>query len=586
MKNFTQLEIVSSGKDPLPNWYWLTTPDEFDETIEELKMFPPDPDIGEFVLAFDIETTGLNPFEDNITAFAFCDGKRSFFVEWKTFAASEHADWIFSDEVRLIMHNAKFDLKFLKEKGEEIPDKFHDTMLLAYVLDSSQKNYSLDALCKVILGEPNEWKAGVNFKKALPPMIKLFPYTCADVHYTYKMFKVLNKIVKSAGKDLDFIYRLELALSKVLIDMELDGCKLDVKGLHRLSSELFEKEMLLEARIHDGRPFNINSLQQLKDRLSAAGETVTKTLRHTDLEAMSTVLAKNVLQYRKVHKMRATYVEPLANKLDENDHVHCDYKQHGTATGRISCQNPNLQNVPRGDTTEGVGSVSIRSLFINPKPPETELLIIDYKQIEMRFFAHYANDERIIKAIRSGEDLHTDTASSIFDKPYDQITKQERSFSKTINFGIIYGMREAKLADTLEIGVDEATEILHRYYDKYPAVRRLQESCTKYVKKKKFIKNFYGRMRRMPPQKYHAALNTLIQSTAADFFKLRMIKLWKFLLDYKSHIVLNVHDEIVIVHYKEEDLEKQIMDVLEDHDGFRVPILCDSIVSQESWAAK
>jgi DNA polymerase-1 len=586
MKNFTQLEIVPTGKEPLPNWYWLTTPDEFDETIEELKTFPPDPDFGELILAFDIETTGLNPFEDKILAFAFCDGKRSFFVEWDKFAASEHADWIFSDEVRLVMHNAKFDLKFLKEKGEDIPNKFHDTMLLTYVLDSSQKNYSLDALCKVVLNEPNEWKSEVSFKKMTPPMIKLYPYTCADVHYTYKMFKVLYKALNNADNKLEFIYRLELALSKVLIDMELEGCKLDLEGLHRLSSELFDKEIRLEEKIHNGRPFNINSLKQLKQRLVEAGDPVTKTLRQVDLEGMKSDFAQDVLQYRKVHKMRATYVEPLANKLDDRGHIHCDYKQHGTATGRISCQNPNLQNVPRGDTTAGVGSVSIRSLFINPYPPETELLIIDYKQIEMRFFAHYAQDERVIKAITSGEDLHKDTAATIFDAAYEEVSKEQRTFAKTINFGIIYGMREGKLADTLGIGVDEATDMLHRYYMKYPAVKRLQESCTDYVRKKKFIKNYYGRRRLMPQQKYHAALNTLIQSTAADFFKIKMIKLWKFLLDYKSHIVLNVHDEIVIVHYKEEDLQKQIMDVLEERDEFRVPILCDAIVSQKSWAAK
>ena len=586
MKNFTQLEIVPTGKAPLPNWYWLTTPDEFDETIEEIKMFPPDPDTGEFVVSFDIETTGLNPFEDRILAFAFCDGQRSFFVEWEKFAASEHADWLFSDEVTLIMHNAKFDLKFLKEKGEVIPEKYHDTMLLTYTLDSSQKNYGLDALCRVVLNEPNEWKSEVSFKKMTPPMIKLYPYTCADVHYTHKLFKKLYGILKKADSSLEFIYRLELALSKVLIDMELNGCKLDVTGLHRLSSELFDKELQLETLIHDGRPFNINSLPQLKERLSAAGDTVTKTLRHTDLEAMTSVLAKNVLKYRKVHKMRSTYVEPLTNKLDDRDFIHCDYKQHGTATGRISCQNPNLQNVPRGDTTEGIGSVSIRSLFINPEPPDTELYIVDYKQIEMRFFAHYAKDERIINAIRSGEDLHTDTAASLFDTPYSEVTKKQRSFAKTINFGIIYGMREAKLADTLGIDVDEATELLYRYYEKYPAIQRLQESCTKYVRKKKFIKNYYGRRRVMPPQKFHAALNTLVQSTAADFFKLRMIKLWKFLKDYKSHIVLNVHDEIVIVHYKEEGLRDKIIEVLEEHNEFRVPILCDAIISEQSWAAK
>ena len=586
MKNFTQLEIVPTGKEPLPNWYWLTTSEEFDETIEELKTFPPDPDFGELVIAFDIETTGLNPFEDKILAFGFCDGKRSFFVEWDKFAASENADWLFSDEVTLVMHNAKFDLKFLKEKGEEVPDKYHDTMLLTYVLDSSQKNYSLDSLCKVVLDEPNEWKSEVSFKKMTPPMIKLYPYTCADVHYTYKLFKALHNVLNRGDKGLEYVYRLELALSKVLIDMELVGCKLDLEGLHRLSSELFDKEMLLEEKIHGNRPFNINSLKQLKERLSAAGEVTTGTLRHTDLEAMKSPLAQDVLQYRKVHKMRATYVEPLANKLDEKGHIHCDYKQHGTATGRISCQNPNLQNVPRGDTTEGVGSVSIRSLFINPYPPETELYIVDYKQIEMRFFAHYAQDQRAINAIRSGEDLHTDTAATIFDKPIGEVSKKERSFAKTINFGIIYGMREAKLADTLGIDVDEATELLFRYYEKYPAVRRLQESCTKYVRKKRYIKNYYGRRRLMPPQKYHAALNTLIQSTAADFFKLRMIKLWKFLADYKSHIILNVHDEIVVVHYKEEALRDKIVEVLEEHNQFRVPMLCDAIISDKSWAAK
>jgi len=586
MKNFTQLEIVPTGKEPLPNWYWLTTSDEFDETIEELKTFPPDPNFGELVLAFDIETTGLNPIEDKILAFGFCDGKRSFFVEWEKFAASANADWLFSDEVTLIMHNAKFDLKFLKEKGEEIPQKFHDTMLLTYVLDSSQKNYSLDNLCKVVLGEPNEWKSEVSFKKMTPPMIKLYPYTCADVHYTYKLFELLHRLKTKAGSATDFIYRLELALSKVLIDMELTGCKMDLEGLYSLSSELYEKEIQLEERIYDGKPFNINSLKQLKERLAAAGEIVTKTLRHTDLEKMKSNTAQNVLKYRKVHKMRATYVEPLANKLDDNGHIHCDYKQHGTATGRISCANPNLQNVPRGDTTEGVGSVSLRSLFINPDPPSTELYIVDYKQIEMRFFAHYAKDKKIIKAIRAGEDLHTDTAATIFDKPYKDVSKKERTFAKTINFGIIYGMKEAKLADTLSINVDEATELLFKYYEKYPAIKRLQDSCTKYVRKKKFIRNYYGRRRLMPPQKYHAALNTLIQSTAADFFKLRMIKLWKFLKDYKSHIVLNVHDEIVIVHYKEEALQDRIIEVLEEHNEFRVPILCDAIVSDKSWAAK
>jgi len=313
----------------------------------------------------------------------------------------------------IVGYNLKFDLKFLKEKGEEIPAKYHDTMLLTYVLDSSQKNYSLDALCRVVLDEPNEWKSDVNFKKMTPPMIKLFPYTCADVHYTYKLFKTLHGVLKRGAPSLDFVYRLELALSKVLIDMELTGCKLDLTGLHKLASELYEKEIRLEEKIYGGRPFNINSLPQLKERLSAAGEVTTGTLRHTDLQAMKSQLAQDVLQYRKVHKMRATYVEPLANKLDDEGRIHCDYKQHGTATGRISCQNPNLQNVPRGDTTEGVGSVSIRSLFINPYPPETELYIVDYKQIEMRFFAHYAKDERIIKAIKAGEDLHTDTAARI-----------------------------------------------------------------------------------------------------------------------------------------------------------------------------
>ncbi len=444
----------------------------------------------------------------------------------------------------LLCHDSKKLYKALIERNITISVCAFDTFLAAYVLDSGRGNYTLSELF-------------VRYKKT--SLNETSPSAVA----IYDLFGILKEEIGKGGFDA-LLYDIEQPLAYVLAEMELTGFKIDADGIRAYGEELNEAAEALQLRIYSyaGEEFNIGSPKQLGevlfDKMGLPKSRKTKTGYSTDAETLQKLLSKHpiiedILDYRQVTKLKSTYADGLPKAADERGRVHSVLNQTGTATGRLSSSEPNLQNIPI--RTE-LGR-RFRKYF-TAQNEEYVLIDADYSQIELRLLAHIANDEALIDAFLSGEDVHTMTASKVFGVSPDMVTPDLRKKAKAVNFGIMYGIGDYSLSEDLGITKAQAKEYITSYFAQFPQIRSYLDRVKEEAKRDGFVTTLLGRRRYIPElassnknvQHFgeRIAMNSPIQGTAADIIKIAMIRVDHALRErgLDARLIMQVHDELIL----------------------------------------
>ena len=570
------------------------------------------------IVAFDTETTGLNPLEAKIVGFSLSlkEGE-GFYVPIMLSSLTdqiEHLSWqdcipvleeIFSDpEITVIMHNGKFDYRVLVSNGMKIPEcKFYDTMVAFWLLSPDRAAYSLDSLAKSYLGLTT-----IEYDTLVPkgetfdmvPFDKAVLYGGEDSDLCFRFYKYTEPLLKTNKLDSLF-YDIEMPLMPVLAMMEQEGVEINPPELKEYSKELETEIKGLENLIYTiaGKSFNISSPKQLQtilfEELKLPTGKKTKTGYSTDssvLEELAEIheLPREILNYRRLSKLKSTYVDTLPLLCDKNHRIHTSFMQTGTATGRLSSKDPNLQNIP---VREKEGR-RIRQAFCAGKGKV--LISADYSQIELVVLAHLSRDENLMAAFTDGKDVHKRTAMLIFAVEEPDVTPEMRRVAKTINFGVMYGMSAFRLAKELGISRTEAKNFIDSYFRTYRGVREFLDSVILEGEKNGYVSTIMGRKRiitginsKNKTEKAGAertAINTPIQGSAADIVKVAMLNLSKAIKkqNLKTKMILQVHDEIIF-EAPEEEAERVIPLIREEMENavkLRIPLKV-SIEKGKRW---
>mgnify|MGYP001031897052 FL=1 len=477
---------------------------------------------------------------------------------------------------RKIGHDVKKDIRFLRSYGYDGFMAEFDTAIGAYILNATGSSYEYDDIAAAFLNETYPSQEEVfgkgRTKKAFAalPEAERTAYGARQAEIFFRARKVMEeRLAENEQKSL--FYDMEMPLIYVLADMEKYGIKVDKAALLAYQKRLGESLDGMEEEIYAlaGEKFNINSPKQLGvilfEKLGLKGGKKTKTGYSTAadvLEKLRTAhpIVERILHYRQLAKLKSTYADGLLAVMDaETEKIYSTFNQTITATGRISSTEPNLQNIP---VRLELGR-ELRKIFI-PESAEFCFLDADYSQIELRVLAHISGDESLIAAFKSNQDIHRMTASQVFHVPFDEVTPLQRSNAKAVNFGIIYGKGAFSLGQDLGISRKEAEEYINAYFARYPKIKTFMEDTIKNGTKNGYVSTLWNRRRNMPELQSsnfmqraageRAAMNMPIQGTAADIIKLAMIKVHRALQEggYRSRLILQVHDELLIEAYKEE----------------------------------
>ncbi len=494
---------------------------------------------------------------------------------------------------KLTLSNCKDWLRCLYKNGIEADVVKFDPVLAGYLISPLSSDYSFESLSagRDIYGPPFEADFEVTEQQnpLLHEMLSL-PDLCSQLE------KELER------KEMDkLLYEIELPLARVLAYIETVGFELDADGLRQFGVELDAEIAELTRRIYylAGGRFNINSPKQLGEvlfeRLGLPAKKKTKSGYSTSADVLDELRSKHpiiedILSYRKLAKLRSTYVEGLLAQLDDDGRVRSIFRQTETRTGRISSTEPNLQNIP---VRTELGS-RMRRFFVAPEG--CKLVDADYSQIELRVLAHISNDEAMISAFQSGEDIHTKTAAQVFDMPEPFVTPQMRSSAKAVNFGIVYGIGAFSLSQDIGVSVAEADRYIKNYLATYKGVAQYMKDSIEFGKEHGYVKTLFNRRRPLPELTTgnrvtkafgeRVAMNTPIQGTAADIIKLAMVKVFERLKaeGMRSRLILQVHDEL-IVEAPTEEAEKAAAILKEEMEGaakFAVTLTADANIG-DNW---
>ena len=470
------------------------------------------------------------------------------------------------DSTAKIAHNGKYDITVLSRYGVGVSNLTFDTMVAAYLL--GEKSLGLKALAFGRLGiEMTPITALIGSGSKQLPMSSVevseaADYACADADITGQLAELLRPELHRQGL-WQLFSEVEMPLVPVLVSMEMNGVALDVELLGKMSHRLGERLLRLEKDIYNsvGHQFNINSPQQLSsvlfEELRLPPARKTKSGYSTDasvLEGLRSVhpVIESILDYRQLAKLKSTYIDALPALIDpRTGRVHTNFNQTRTATGRLSSNEPNLQNIPvRGE----VGR-EIRQAFV--APPGSYLLAGDYSQIDLRALAHLSRDAGLLRAFSRDEDIHTVTASQLFGVDASGVKPDMRRLAKTVNFGVIYGMSDYGLEQATELSRQEAAQFITSYFEKYPGVRGYLESTKKQARELGYVQTLLGRKRFIPEIKSsnrqvreaaeRMAINMPVQGTSADIIKVAMVNLYREMAKrrLKSKMLLQVHDELI-----------------------------------------
>ncbi|MBR4283200.1 MAG: DNA polymerase I, partial [Anaerotignum sp.] len=475
-----------------------------------------------------------------------------------------------NDSYEKIGHDVKQDIKLLRGYGYEGLKVVFDTAIAAYILNATGNSYEYDDIANTFLNETYPSAEEVfgkgRTKKSFVSLsdAERTSFAARQAEIFFRSRKVMDEKLKENEQDSLF-YDMEMPLIYVLADMEKYGIKVDKDALLAYQRLLDEQISGMTEEIYAlaGEEFNINSPKQLGvilfEKLGMKGGKKTKTGYSTTADVLEKLrfehpIVDKILNYRTLAKLKSTYADGLLAVMDMNtEKIYSTFNQTITATGRISSTEPNLQNIP---VRLELGR-ELRKVFI-PESDEYCFLDADYSQIELRVLAHIAEDESLIEAFRSGQDIHRMTASQVFHVPFEEVTSLQRSNAKAVNFGIIYGKGSFTLAQDLEITRKEAEEYINAYFARYPKIKGFMDDTIKNGAKNGYVATLWNRRRAMPELQSsnfiqraageRAAMNMPIQGSAADIIKLAMIKVHQALKDggFKSRLILQVHDELLI----------------------------------------
>ena len=514
-----------------------------------------------------------------------------------------------NDDVKKVTHNAKSAYNILRCAGVFVKGIIFDTMLASYVKDP-QRNHELDIQAMehlshaIIPYAPFEKDKKKQIKLSDAPAESVLAFSCDEIVSILELVKFWSSDLDE--KELDIVYNIEVPLTFVLADMEYDGVSVDEMYLAQLTVSMNLELAQIEEKIFKlaGCNFNINSPRQVGEVLfDKMGLKAKKKRGKSNYSTNAAVLeelaeeyeiAQLILDYRKYAKLKSTYTEALPVLIDIKDRrIHTTYNQTVTATGRLSSSNPNLQNIPVR-TEEGN---KIRKAFV-PKDKENALILsADYSQIELRLLAHITQDKHLLEAFNNGIDVHTLTASKVFDVPVEEVTKDMRYKSKAVNFGIIYGQSKYGLANALGISNAEAEDFINKYFATYPRVKAYMEGTVKEAEEKGFVQTIFGRKRYLASElsssngmirefAKRAAINQPMQGSAADLMKIAMIEFANKLKEnnLKSKMIIQVHDELVVEVLKSEleEVKRLVKEAMELNQPLSVPLVID-ISAGESW---
>lgn len=561
-------------------------------------------------VCFDTETTGLDALTAELVGISFSwEAGKGFYLpfpEDPTQAQDliEQLRPFFENEtIEKIGQNLKYDIKVLAKYNIQVKGKLFDTMLAHYLINPDMR-HNMDVLAETYLNYTpisitellgKKGKNQLSMRKV--PLEKQTEYAVEDADITLQLKEHFEKELGDANTQKLFD-DIEIPLLRVLAAMELEGVNLDKEFLNSLSEALNNDISTLEQKIYAaaGQEFNIASPKQLGVVLFENMKLVdkpkkTKTGQYATGEEILSYLAKDheivrdILEYRGLAKLKSTYVDALPLQVNKStNRVHTDYMQTVAATGRLSSNNPNLQNIPIR-TERGR---QVRKAFV-PRNDEYTLLAADYSQIELRIIAALSQEETMIEAFKNGEDIHASTASKVFNVPLEEVTREQRSNAKTVNFGIIYGVSAFGLSNQTDLSRSEAKELIDTYYDTYPKLKAYISKQIDFARDHGYVSTVLGRRRYLKDinsrnavvrgAAERNAVNAPIQGSAADIIKIAMINIYNKLQagKYKSKMLLQVHDELVFDIYKPEleELKPLIKSEMENAFKLEVPLDVD-----------
>jgi DNA polymerase-1 len=568
-----------------PSYHLITKPEERKELLALL--------LKQKHVCFDTETTDIDALHADLVGMSFSyKAREAFYVavppdfnEAKNIV-SEFRTFFESEKIEKIAHNIKYDWKVLSRYGIKLAEPLFDTMIAHYLINPESKQ-NMDFLAEFYLKyQPISIETLIGKKgKSQGNMRDLKPedvsdYACEDADITFQLKQLFEpEINKDHLKDL--FYHMEMPLVKVLKEMEEEGIAIDVNSLSAYSKQLETTLTSLEKSIKEaaGIDFNVDSPKQLGDVLFDVLKITSKAKKtKTGQYATSEdILLKHqhdhpiiplILEYRQLRKLKSTYVDPLPTMTDRLDgRIHTNFMQTVTATGRLSSNNPNLQNIPI-KTEKGR---EIRKSFI-ARDAEHVLLAADYSQIELRIIAALSNDKHMLEAFRNQDDIHTATASKVFHVPMNEVTREQRGAAKAVNFGIMYGQSAFGLSQSLGISRTEAKGIIDSYFEQFSALKTYMDKVVSEAREKGYVETIMKRRRYLPDINSanavvrgfaeRNAVNAPIQGSAADIIKLAMIQVQRELehQNLASKMILQVHDELVFdVPKQEVETMKQVV---------------------------
>jgi DNA polymerase-1 len=560
-----------------PSYHLISTSEERKELLDLL--------LKQKQVCFDTETTDIDALHADLVGFSFSyKAREGFYVavpsdfEEAKKIVEEFNPFFESNSIEKIAHNIKYDLKVLNRYGIEVSGPTFDTMIAQYLINPDVKQ-SMDFLANHYLGyQPisietligKKGKSQGNMRDLAPEEVS--DYACEDADITFQLKQILEpEIQKEHLKEL--FYHMEMPLVEVLKDIEQEGIAIDVKSLQDYSKELESTLLRLDTEIKSlaGVDFNVDSPKQLGevlfDHLKISSKAKkTKTGQYATSEDVLVKHEKDhpivplILEFRQLRKLKSTYVDPLPTMCDKVDgRIHTNFMQTVTATGRLSSNNPNLQNIP----IRSEKGKEIRKAFV-PRSSEFQIMSADYSQIELRIIAALSGDKNMIQAFQQGMDIHTATASKVFNVPFESVTRDQRSAAKAVNFGIIYGQSAFGLSQALSISRTEAKSIIDSYFEQFGQLKSYMDSIIHVAREKGYVETIMKRRRYLPDINStnavvrgfaeRNAINAPIQGSAADIIKMAMISVQNSMKKekVKSKMILQVHDELVFdIHVSE-----------------------------------
>ena len=535
-------------------------------------------------VCFDTETTGLKALEVEVIGIAFSyEIGKGYYLSFpedqiETQIILEEFRPFFESEIEKIGHNLKYDIKVLSTYNMPVKGKLFDTMIAHYLINPDMR-HNMDILAETYLNyQPVAITAliGKKGKNQLSmrsvPLKEQTEYAVEDADITFQLKQLFTGELEN-GNVTKLFNDIELPLVSVLTAMEIEGININTGFLKGLSVDLTEDINRLEKSIYEqaGEEFNIASPKQLGIVLFEKMELVkkpkkTKTGQYATGEDILSYLAKeheiikDIQEYRQYKKLQSTYVDALPNEVNpKTGRIHTQYMQAVAATGRLSSNNPNLQNIPIR-TERGK---EVRKSFI-PRDENYVLLAADYSQIELRIIAALSAEENMMEAFKNGEDIHASTAAKVFNVPLDEVTRAQRSNAKTVNFGIVYGVSAFGLSNQTDLSRSEAKELIDTYYVTYPKLKAYMSAQVDFARehgyvetvlnRRRYLKDINSRNAMVRSGAERNAVNAPIQGSAADIIKLAMINIHNRFEkeNFKSKMLLQVHDELVFDAHKEE----------------------------------